>query len=74
RKLLMLTDSYSWATSELISSHFDRTYATLWTHGRFDYNNFIRDNNITDVLILQVADRILYDIQNDTQLDKVITD
>ena len=73
RNLLMLTDSYSWATGELISSHFDRTYATLWTHGKFDYNNFIWDNNITDVLILQVADRLLYDIQNDTQLDKVIT-
>jgi len=73
RNLLMLTDSYSWATGELIASNFDRTYATLWTHGRFDYNQFIEENNITDVLILQVADRILYDIQNDTQLDKVIT-
>jgi hypothetical protein len=74
RNLLMLTDSYSWATGELISSNFDHTYATLWTHGRFDYNDFISENNITDVLILQVADRILYNIQDDTQLDKVITD
>ena len=74
RNLLMLTDSYSWATGELIASNFDHLYATLWTHGRFDYNKFIRENDITDVLILQVADRILYDIQNDTQLDKVITD
>jgi hypothetical protein len=74
RNLLMLTDSYSWATGELIASNFDHMYSTLWTHGRFDYKKFIKDNNITDVLILQVADRILYDIQNDTQLDKVITD
>jgi hypothetical protein len=73
RNLLMLTDSYSWATGELIASHFDKTYATLWTHGRFEYNEFIWENNITDVIILQVADRLLYDIQNDTQLDKVIT-
>ncbi|MCL1793700.1 MAG: hypothetical protein FWG34_07505 [Oscillospiraceae bacterium] len=74
RNLLMLTDSYSWATGELIASNFDHMYSTLWTHGRFDYNKFIEENDITDVLILQVADRILYDIQNDTQLDKVITD
>ena len=73
RNLLMLTDSYSWATGELIASNFDHTYATLWTHGRFDYNDFIWENNITDVLILQVADRLLFDIQNDTQLDKVRT-
>ena len=74
RNLLMLTDSYSWACGELIAANFDHTYATLWTHGRFDYNAFIEKHNITDVLILQVADRILYDIQNDTQLDKVRTD
>ena len=73
RNLLMLTDSYSWATGELIASNFDTTYATLWTHGKFNYNDFIWEHNITDVLILQVADRLLYDIQNDTQLDKVIT-
>lgn len=74
RNLLLLGDSYSWATSELISSHFDHAYVTLWTHGRFDYDGFIKEHNITDVLILQVADRLLYDIQDDTQLDKVITD
>jgi len=73
RNLLMLTDSYSWATGELIASNFDHTYATIWTHGKFNYNQFIWDHNITDVLIMQVADRLLYDIQNDTQLDKVIT-
>jgi len=74
RNLLILGDSYTWSTSELISSHFDHTYVTLWTNGPFQYNAFIKEHNITDVLILQVGDRLLYNIQNDTQLDKVITD
>ena len=74
RNLLVFADSYSWSTGELIASNFDHTYMTLWTHGRFDYNKFIEENNITDVMIMQVADRLLYNIQNDTQLDKVITD
>lgn len=74
RNLLILGDSYTWATGELIGSNFDNTYITLWTHGKFDYNAFIIENNITDVMIMQVADRILYNIQDDTQLDKVLTD
>jgi len=77
RNLLMLTDSYSWSVSELLTSHFDRSYATypafreVWD---LHYNDFIRDNNITDVVIFQVADRMLFDIQDDSQFIRTLTD
>ena len=77
RNLLMITDSYSWAVSELLTSHFDRSYATYPSfreHWSLNYNEFIRDNNITDVVIFHVGDRILFDIQNDIQFDRTITD
>jgi len=72
RNLLMLADSYAWGFSELISAHFDNTYIVPWTHGTFEYNKFIREKNITDVIIIQYSGRILFNTYNDTQLERVI--
>jgi hypothetical protein len=74
RNLLMFADSYSWAFGELIAAHFDNTYITSFNHGRFEYNDFIRENNITDVIIIQYSTRLTFDTYNDTQLKDVITD
>lgn len=73
RNLLILGDSYCWAAGELIAASFDDTYIVSWTHDGINYNEFIREKGITDVLVFQVADRLLFDIQNDTQLGRVFT-
>jgi len=77
RNLLMITDSYSWSVSELLTSHFDYSYATYPSfreNWNLNYNEFIRKNNITDVVIFNVADRLLFDIQNDIQFNRTLTD
>ncbi|MHC1695980.1 MAG: hypothetical protein AB9835_12085 [Eubacteriales bacterium] len=67
--LLIIGDSYSWAGTELIASNFDSTYVFLpWTREEFDYNGYIEKYNITDVIIMQFSDRIMFDIYNDCPL------
>ena len=78
RNLMMITDSYSWAVSELLTSHFDRSFTAPFPsfreHWSINYNDFIRENNITDVVVFHVGDRILFDIQDDVQFNRIITD
>ena len=60
RKLLILGDSYSYWVTWLIGANFDKTFVhyTLYEQD-LDYNKFIRNNGITDVLLLNYSARTL---------------
>jgi hypothetical protein len=75
RNLLILGDSYVYWVSWLIGANFDRTFVhyTLWQND-LDYNRFIRENNITDVLLLQYSARTLSKATSATRyLEQIIT-
>jgi len=75
RRLLILGDSYVYWVSWLIGANFDKTFVhyTLWEQD-LDYNKFIRDNNITDVLLLQYSARTLSKATSASKyLEQVIT-
>jgi hypothetical protein len=75
RKLLILGDSYAYWVSWLIGANFDKTFVhyTLWEKN-LDYNKFIRDNGITDVLLLQYSARTLSKATSASKyLEQIIT-
>lgn len=76
RNLLILGDSYSRGISELLSSNFDETYIYDYRriHEIGNYNKFIADHGITDVLFMQYSIRGVYDYQNDNTLQTIKTD
>ncbi len=75
RNLLLIGDSYTWWFSWLIASNFANVYIYLppWDEPTIDYNQYIQKNNITDVLIMQFSDRLLYDYYNDNSLKRIKT-
>ena len=67
--LLIIGDSYTWASTELIAANFDNTYMYYpWDNKPMDYSAFIKQHDITDVLIMQFSDRLLFNIYNDDNL------
>lgn len=75
RNLLIITDSFGEAVNEVIASHFDTTHCRyIWNKDRMNLNDFIEDNNITDLLILQLTNRLLADVANDCRFDAIITE
>ena len=75
RRLLLLGDSYSYWVSWIIAAHFDKTFIhyTLYQED-LDYNKFIADNGITDVLLLQYSSRTLSKATSATKyLEQIIT-
>ena len=75
RKLLLITDSYSHMVSWLIAANFDKTFVYYTHYGRsLNYNNFIADNGVTDVLLLQYSARTLSRATSaDAYLNQIIT-
>lgn len=74
RNLLIIGDSFTWWASFMIASHFETTYMYYpWHRENLDYNQFIKDNKITDVLFMQFSDRILFNTYNDCPLENIIT-
>jgi hypothetical protein len=74
RNLLIIGDSYSFALSEVIASHFDTTYnRDIRNNTPIDYNDFIEQNKITDILILQITSRLVFDVVNDSRYDLIKT-
>ncbi len=75
RRLLVLGDSYSRGISELLSSNFDETY--IFDFRRMDeigdYNKFISDKGITDVLFMQYSLRGVFNYYNDNTLTTIRT-
>lgn len=64
--LLIFSDSYAWQIDYLIAKEFKNTYVVNlrydeYKNGKFDYNEFIKDNNITDVLFLYEGSSLIFD-------------
>lgn len=75
RRLLLLGDSYSRGISELLSSNFDEAYIFDYRriHEIGDYNKFIEQHGITDVLFMQYSLRGVFDGQDDNTLKTIRT-
>lgn len=76
RVLLVLGDSYSRGISELLASAFDETYIFDYRriHEIGNYNDFIAEHGITDVLFMQYSLRGVFDNQNDNTLNRIKLD
>jgi len=75
RTLLILGDSYSYWVTWLIGANFDKTFVhyTLYEQN-LNYNKFIRDNGVTDVLLLNYSARTLSKATSASKyLDQIIT-
>ena len=74
RNILLICDSYMWAGAELLAVNFDNLYIFYpWEHVNFDFNGFIEKNNVTDVLVMQFSDRLMFNIYGDCKLSEVVT-
>lgn len=77
--LLIFSDSYAWQIDYLIASHYQNTYVVNlryddYANGKFDYNKFIKDNDISDVLFLYEGAATVFD-QYDYDFDgKIVRD
>ena len=74
-KLLVIGDSYMQGVAELLASNFDESYFFYWkSYKSLDYNEFIREHGITDVLITLYGQRLVYNSTNDYYLNKIHID
>jgi len=74
--LLILGDSYSWQIDYLIASHFNKTYTINikydeYKNGVFNYDKFIKENNIDKVLFLYETQSVLFDQYDYGMTDKI---
>ncbi len=73
RNLLIIGDSFTQSIVELLASAFDNTYAFYISgYGGLEYNKFIEEKGITDVLVMQDAYRLVVNSDNDSHLDRVL--
>lgn len=66
RNLLMFVDSFSNCIDPYIASHYDKTYLIdlrydEYANGQFNYNQFIKEHDIDDVLFMMYSDSLLFD-------------
>ena len=74
RKLLIIGDSYTWGSAWLIAANFDETFLFYpWDDKILNYNDYIEQNGITDVLFMQFSDRIMFNLYNNDSLNNIIT-
>lgn len=69
RNLLLIGDSFSSCIAEAIASHFDKTYVRYvdsTTPEKINYSEYIDENNITDVLILETSTRVVLNVYRDS--------
>ncbi len=74
RNILLICDSYMWAGAELLAVNFDNLYLYYpWEGVSFDFNGFIEKNGVTDVLVMQFSDRLMFNIYGDCKLSYIET-
>ncbi len=74
RNLLVIGDSYAQGVAEPLASNFDNTYVYYFTtYKHMDYEALIREKNITDVIILQFSERVVFDALGDCDFDTIKT-
>jgi len=63
RNLMLIGDSLTYWSAWLIAANFDATYIYMpWDRQYIDYNKYIADNNITDVLLMVHSQAGIFDI------------
>lgn len=63
--LLIIGDSFVWQMDYIIAESFNKTYTVYPRYvENFNYKEFIKENNITKVLVLMEAPSTLFDIYN----------
>lgn len=77
--LLIFCDSYAWQIDYLIASHYKNTYVINlrydeFANGKVNYNKFIKENNITDVLFLYEGSATIFDQYNYNFNKKIVRD
>ncbi len=74
RNLLVIGDSYAQGIAEPLASNFDNAYVYYFTTYKYmDYEKLIREKNITDVIILQFSERVVFDVLGDCDFDTIKT-
>lgn len=70
RNLLIIGDSYSPPLLEVLASHFDKTYVRYIDSNKAlttaKYEDLIDQNNITDVLLLEMSNRVIFNYHSDS--------
>ena len=70
RNLLIIGDSYSIPLLEVLASHFDNTYVRYVDGNKAlttaQYETLVEAYGITDVLLLEMSDRVIYDYYSDS--------
>ncbi|MDD4772413.1 MAG: hypothetical protein PHZ09_02255 [Eubacteriales bacterium] len=70
RNLLMVCDSYSPPMMEIIAYHYDTSYFRYIDSNQnltnINLADYIAENNITDIVIMQMGTRLLYDLYGDS--------
>ena len=70
----MIGDSFAQGIAEPLASNFDKAYVFYFsTYKYLDYEKIIRDKNITDVIVLQSAERLMFDAWHDCDFDTIKT-
>lgn len=69
RNLLIIGDSYSPPLMETLAQYFDNTYVRYLDSNRnlrdIDYLDYVNENNITDVVVIQMSSRLVLGIYDD---------
>lgn len=72
RNLLLIGDSYALPLLEVLASHFDNTYIRYVDSNKelsnIKYEELIDQYGITDVLMLEMSDRVIYNYYDDSLL------
>jgi hypothetical protein len=74
RNLLWIGDSMTYSVARLIGAHFDETYMLYpWEHGEVEFEDFLEEYNITDVLFLIFSDRLMFNMYGDCDFSRFRT-
>lgn len=69
RNLLFIGDSYSPPVIEALASYFDKTfvrYIDSNTPPVLNYNKYVEENGITDVIVLEMSTRLVFNYYGDS--------
>lgn len=74
--ILIISDSFGWPIDEIIAKDFNKTYIFNVKYDEFvnnaiDYKKFVKENNISKVLIIQSSESTLFDLYNFNLKEKV---
>ena len=77
KNLLIISDSYAWEIDYLIANHYNKTHVINimydeYLNNSLNYTEYIKENDIDDVLILQEGVTTIFDVFNHNFQKKVV--